>query len=223
MSLRLGAETARDVLARSQLKSWALGAAVVVVTAVLHDRTTDASGGDRTLLGLTLPLVVPVACYAVFECTYGAAKSSRCVEPLARHGADRRRLALGVETVTVATCAVLAAGLCALALLAASSVPTAALADAYAGIWGGALVGAAYAGLFALGSTWGRAGRLWLFFGDLLFGSGTGAAALPWLRGHARSLFGGDAVLRASPGLAAVSLVLLTAFCVLASARRGPR
>jgi hypothetical protein len=221
--VRLGIEAARDLLARSALKGWAFGAAVVVVLAGLHERTSDGRGADHTLLGLTLPLVVPIACDAVFECAYGGAKSSALVAPFARHGADGRSVAFGVDVVVVAVCAALTAGLSALSVLAASAVPTGALADADACIWGGALIGGAYAGLLTLGSTWGRAGRLWLLFGDWLFGSGTGAAALPWVRGHARSLLGGEAVLRTSPVLATVALVLLASSYVLASARRGPR
>ena len=223
MSVRLGAETARDRLAGSRLKSYALAAAAVVVTSGWHERTTDASGADRALLGLTLPLVVPVACYAVFECAYHGAKSSLSVEPLARHGADRWRVTLGIDVVAVVTCAVLAAGLALLAVLAASAMPAHALGDLYASTWGGALAGAAYGGLLALGSTWGRAGRLWLLLGDWFFGSGTGAVALPWVRGHARGLLGGEPVLRTSPTLATVSLIVLASLFVLASARRGPR
>lgn len=223
MSVRLGADTARDLLAHSRLRAYALGAAAVVVTSGLHERTSDASGADRALLGLTLPFVVPAACYAVFDCAYDGSKSSLRVEPLARYGADRWRVTLGIDTVAVAACAVLAAGLALLAVLAASAVPAHALGDVYASAWGGALVGAAYGGLLALGSTWGRAGRLWLLFGDWFFGSGTGAAALPWVRGHARSLLGGEPVLRTSPALATVSLIVLGSLFVLASARRGPR
>ena len=223
MSVRLGIDTARDLLGRSRLKSYAAAAAAAVVASGLHERASDASGADRALLGLTLPLVVPMACYAVFDCAFGAAKSSLRTEPLARYGADRWRVTLGLDAVAVATCAVLAAVLALLAVLAASTMPLHALGDVYASIWGGALVGSAYGGLLALGSTWGRAGRLWLLFGDWLFGSGTGAAALPWVRGHARSLLGGEPVLRTSPALATVSLLVLASLFVLGAARRGPR
>lgn len=222
MSVRLGAETARDILVRSKLAPVALGLAALTTAAALHERSSDVHGADRALLGFASSLVVPLVCYAVSECAHGRAPSMTAIAALARHGADRHRLALGMQLVLVATSAVLTAALAVIAVLAASTARAGLAADLYACTWGGALIGAAYAGLFALGSSWGRRGRLWLFFGDWIFGSGSGFFALPWVRGHARNLLGGAPVLDTSQGVAAAALVALSTLFVLASASRGP-
>jgi hypothetical protein len=222
MTLRLGADTARDTLRGSNVRVGALLAAALSVASGLECRASDSSGPDRALLGFTLPLIVPLACLGVLEGVYGRPQSAFLTEPLARHGADRHRLALGATLVTVVVSAVLGSTLCLLAALAARTPSLAGLSDLYASTWGGALTGAAYAGLFALGSLWGRRGRFWLFCGDWLFGSGSGVFALPWVRGHARNLLGGDPVLAASQSVAAAALVLIASLSVLVSARRGP-
>jgi hypothetical protein len=222
VSVRLGAIAARDALARSHFPSGALVATLLVIGVGLACRTSDASGADRALLGVTLPVVLPLACFAVLEAVYGRGQSSLLIAPLARHGADRHELALGATLVAVAVSAMLGALLSVLAELTASPFAVSSLGDFFACTWGGALVGATYAGLFALGSVRARSGRLWLLLGDWVFGSGSGAFALPWARGHARNLLGGEAVLGMSPGFAAGTLALITALAVVASARRGP-
>jgi hypothetical protein len=223
VSIRLGAEAARDALAHSKLRAIALGLAAFTIAVGFQQRSGDASGADRALLGVTLSLVVPFACYAVFECAHGRAPSAVFYAPLARHGADRHRLALGSLLVITVTSTLLAASLAVLAVFAASTVDRELLGDLYACTWGGALVGAAYAGLFALGAPWGRKGRLWLLLADWLFGSGSGVLALPWVRGHARNLLGGAPVLQMPPGFAAAALAAISALYILASASRGPR
>lgn len=222
MTMRLGAATAHAALSRSRLRSGALVACALVVATGHACRSVDSSGADRALLGFTLALVVPLACFGVFEGLYGPTPSTFFTGPLARHGADRRELALGATLVAAASCAALSAALCTLAVTTATLVRANTFSELTACAWGGALTGAAYAGLFALGSLRGRAGRVWLLIGDALFGSGSGWLALPWVRGHARNLLGGRAVLDFSPGLAAAMLVLIAALTVVAAARRGP-
>jgi hypothetical protein len=222
MTVRLGADAARDALRGSKVRFGALCAGALAVASGLEFRANDASGANHALLGFTLPIVLPLACLGVLEGVYGREQSAFLTEPLARHGADRHRLALGATLVAVVVCAALGSALCLFAALAARAPSLHALQDFYASAWGGALAGAAYAGLFALGSVRGRHGRVWLLFGDWLFGSGSGAFALPWVRGHARSLLGGDPVLAAPQGFAAAALASIVVLCVFVVARRGP-
>ncbi len=222
MNTRLGAETVRDRLVASPAWFVVLVAACAVCARGLAARASDVSGVDRALLGLTLPFVVPLVCYALFELVHRRARTADVLEPLARHGADRRALALGALLSLAGACALTAALLAVVAVLTAMAPSRELVSELAACAWGGALTGAAYAGLLALGSLRGRAGRLWLLAGDLIFGSGTGLFAIPWPRGHARDLLGGAAVLDASPAFSALVLVVLTVSYLVHSASRGP-
>lgn len=222
MSLRLGAEAVRERLVAARAWLFVLGAAGAVYALGCAERTSGSRGADRALLGVTLPLVVPLVCYALFELVLRRARTSTLLEPLARHGADRRTLALGALLALGAACALSSALLLVVADFAATALSTELVRDLDACAWGGALAGAAYAGLLALGSLRGRSGRLWLLAGDLVFGSGTGIFAFPWPRGHARNLLGGAPVLDTSPAFAALLLALLSACYALHSASRGP-
>ena len=222
MSVRLGALEARERLARSKLWLFALAGAMVVGVSGLRARAGDSSGADRTLLGVTLGLVVPLTCYFAFEAVHRHAATEAVVAPLARHGADRRKLTLGVLLSLAAVCALSTAVDSLLAVVAATSSGAGLLADLHACAWGGALAGAAYAGGLAAASRWGRAGRLWFLAGDGLLGSGAGVLALPWARGHARNLLGGEPVLALSAATAALLLFAIAALGVLGTARRGP-
>lgn len=222
MNARLGAETVRDRLLGSRAWLFVFVAASAVGAFGVSQRTAEASGVDRALLGFTLPLVVPLVCYALFQFVHRGASTRDLLEPLARHGADRRPLALGALSALACACAGACALLAIVAVLSAMSPSAELVRELDACAWGGALTGAAYAGLFALGSRRGSAGRLWLLLADLIFGSGTGIFALPWPRAHARSLLGGAAVMGASPGLAALVLALLSASYLLHCASRGP-
>jgi hypothetical protein len=223
VSVRLGALVTRDLLLGSRYWVAALAGLLIVSVRGALERTADASGADHTLLGVTLTLVVPLSTYALFESVHRRQRTSALLAPLARHGADRHGLAAGAWLV-LAGCSALTAALLAAASVLASTTGRVGLgADVWASAWGGALVGAGYAGLLGVGSRWGRAGRLWLLFADWLFGSGAGFFALPWVRGHARNLLGGEAVLHTSPAFASAALVVLAALGFLVSAKRGPR
>jgi hypothetical protein len=223
VSLRLGALVTRDLLAQSRYWLVAFAAVLVVAVRGALERTADSSGADHTLLGLALPVVVPLALYGLFESVHRRQRTAALLAPLARHGADRHGLAAGAWLVLGGASVLVSATLAVLAVLASASGRGGLGADAWASAWGGALVGAAYAGLFGVGSRWGRAGRLWLLFGDWLFGSGSGFFALPWVRGHARNLLGGEAVLSTSPWVASAALAAIGLVGFLVSAKRGPR
>lgn len=222
MTIKLGAETVRDRLVASRAWLVVLVATGAVAAKGLATRAPTARGVDRALLDLTLPFVVPLVCYALFELVHRRARTTDVLEPLARHGADRRRLALGALLALACACALAAALLASVAALSAMTPSVDLVRELDACTWGGALTGAGYAGLLALGSLRGRAGRLWLLLGDLVFGSGSGLFAIPWPRGHARNLLGGAAVLDASPAFSAFLLALLGATYLLHAASRGP-
>jgi hypothetical protein len=222
MSVRLGIEEARARLTRSRFPLYALAGALVVVAGGVRARAGDFSGVDRTLLGVTLRVVIPLSCYFAFDAVHGRERTAWVIAPLARHGADRQKLTLGALLVLVAACALTSAVDALLAAVSAASATAGFLAEASACAWGGALTGAAYAGVLAVGSRWGRSGRLWLIVGDWLLGSGTGLLALPWARGHARNLLGGEPVLGTSAAWAAVALAGIATLGVLGVARRGP-
>jgi hypothetical protein len=222
MTTTLGAETVRERLAVSRAGLVVLVAAGVVLAQGLAARASDARGVDRVLLHLALPWFLPLVCYAAFELVHGRRRTADVLEPLARHGADRRRLALGASLALASACALAGALLASVAALSAMTPSRELVRELDACAWGGALTGAAYAGLLALGSRWGRAGRFWLIAGDFVFGSGSGLFAFPWPRGHARNLLGGAAVLDASPAFSALALALLAAGLIHV-ASRGPR
>jgi hypothetical protein len=183
-----------------------------------------AYAADRVLLGATLGIVVPLVGYALFESVYGKERTTAVIEPLGRHGADRRFLSLGVNA-SLATCsAAVTALLAAIAAVGARGFGDPGLAgDFAASLWSGALTGAAYAGLFAIASPFGRRGRIVALVLDWLFGSGAGLFALPWPRAHARNLFGGEPVFETSQAFAALALCALALFGVVVASLRETR
>lgn len=197
MSTTLGALTAVDGLRRRT--PWVLAAVGALTVAVLGavERYRDpAYATDRTLLGVTFGFVFPLWCYALFESLHRKERTRSLVSLLARHGEDRRTLALGLLGTLVGTSAAAGALLGVLAALVTHSTADGRMiTDAVACSWSGAAIGAAYAGLLSLGSILGRTGRLAVLGLDWLFGSGAGYLALPFPRSSARSLLGGEPVM----------------------------
>jgi hypothetical protein len=209
MSAALGAVTAMDGLRRRT--PWVLatvGALAVALLGAVERYQEPAYATDRTLLGVAFGFVVPLWCYALFESLHRKERTRALVAPLARHGQDRRTLTLGVLGALAVTCALAGAMVGVVAALVTHSLGDATmLADVIACAWGGAAIGAAYAGLLSFGSSFGRAGRLTVLGLDWLLGSGTGFLALPFPRSSARSLLGGEPVLGMSQ-LAALAVLL---------------
>jgi hypothetical protein len=225
MSAALGARTTVDGLQRRT--PWvlaAIGAITVAVLGAVERYQEPAYATDRTLLGVTFGFVLPLWCYALFESLHRKERTRTLVVLLARHGADRRTLTLGLLGALVLV-AQFAGGMLGI-LAAAVTRPLTDVhfaADVLACAWSGAVIGAAYAGLLSLGSVFGRGGRLAVLGLDWLFGSGTGYLALPFPRASARSLLGGEAVLGMSQ-LAALGVLLgLTLALTLVPAIRERR
>jgi hypothetical protein len=208
VDVALGARLSLDGL--SGRRPWVaagLGLVAVELVSLLERSREPAYAADRALLGATLGVVVPLVCYALFEAVYGKGRTSSLLDPLGRHGADRRRLSLGANGALLLGSAATSAVLAAAAAVSARGFGDPALAaDFFASLWGGALTGAAYAALFALASPFGRRGRIGALVLDWLFGSGAGLFAVVWPRAHARNLFGGEPVLDASQAVAALVL-----------------
>jgi hypothetical protein len=198
-------------------------AAGVVVTGLLERAREPAYAADRTLLGATFGVALPIFCYALFGVVHRSAPTLALFEPLARHGADRRALSLGLFGALAATAALAGAVFGVLAVFSARDIGDARLVgDALASSWSGASIGVAYAGSLCVGSLWGRNGRLVVLVADWLFGSGSGLQAFPFPRGHARNLLGGEAVADLSQTSALLLLWLLGALGIAIFARRVP-
>jgi hypothetical protein len=224
MSVELGARLATHQLrARTPYVAAAVGAAVVVLGAALEAVREPAYAVDRALLGIACGVVLPLFCYALFETVHRRETSLALLSPLARHGADRRALALGVFGLLAAGSALAGAVFAGLAVLSArESGDTRLAAELFASGWSGACAGLGYAGVFAFASRWGRAGRLWTLAFDWLLGSGASFLALPWPRAHARNLLGGEPVVDLPQAVSALLLLTLATAGPLLMSRRLP-
>lgn len=222
MSVGLGLSLGATRLSRRTL--WvllSLGLLLVLCVGALERMTEPSYSLDRTLLGVAFGLALPLYCYWVFESALDRRGLLGLVSPLTRHGADARMLSFGLVIALTAACALAGLVFALGALLATVGFGSAFLRELVPCVWGGALAGCAYAGLFALASRFQRIGRVAVLLGDWLLGSGSGVFALPFPRGHVRSLFGGEAVLDLSQ-LNALSFLVLIAFAgTLASAAFG--
>jgi len=225
MSAALGSRIALSGLsARGPWVAAGLGFVSVLLASFVERTREPAYAADRALLGPTLGVIVPLVCYALFEAVYRTERASAVLDPLARHGADRRLLSLGVNgALTLCTAAVTAVLTALAAASARGFADPAFVPDVFASLWSGALAGAGYAGLFAVASLFARRGRIAALVLDWLLGSGAGTLALPWPRGHARNLFGGEPVLDGSQAFAAFVLVALAVTGVLVASARETR
>jgi hypothetical protein len=220
MSIVFGALFTSDALRRRT--AWVLqllAFAAVAVLGVVERARDPAYAIDRTLFGVAFGFLAPLLFLAMFEIVHKKERTSAIVAPLARHGQSRRALAAGLLGGLALACAAAGGALGFLAALSTES-PT---RDLFACTWGGAAIGAAYAGLYAVGSLRGRWGRIAALALDWVFGSGAGYLALPFPRSNARSLLGGEPVIDAPQMIALAILLGLTFAGVMLSALRAAR
>jgi len=183
-----------------------------------------AHGADHVLVGAFGALVVPLLCYAIAGGALGANSLSAASAPAVAFGATPPRAAATTIAVVVAasaaSCAVLGA---AVAILAHGSADPPVARDAIASAYAGALGGAAYASLFALGSTFGRrgGGRTLALVADWLLGANATAVALVTPRAHLRNLLGGTPPAAFGERTSAVALVVLAILFATLAARRS--
>jgi len=225
MSVVFGALFTSDALRRRT--AWVLQVLALAAVAVLGvvERARDAAYAiERTLFGVAFGFLAPLLFLALFEIVHRRERTSAIVAPLARHGQSRRALAAGLLGGLALACAAAGGVLGFVAALSSGSPADAgSFRDLFACTWGGAAIGAAYAGLYAVGSLAGRWGRVAALALDWVLGSGAGYFALPFPRANGRSLLGGEPVIDA-PQLVALAILLgLTFAGVLLSAFRAPR
>jgi hypothetical protein len=166
------------------------------------------------VFGVALPLLA----YFASELVFSATRLDRAARVVARHGVSGRAAGFGF---------CLALGL-ALAL-GAVLMTVAALFSAYptadSRLWSdlrlsvpiAVVAGAAYAGWYALASSFGRlgGGRKWFLGLDWILGSSTGSLSLLWPRGHVRNLLGGAPVAELSQSWSFGVLVVGTSLAAL--------
>jgi hypothetical protein len=197
-----------------------------VAMAVLARSESAPNGADHVLVGAFGALVVPLLAYAVVGGAIGGGSLRASVAPTVAFGAPPARSA----AVTVGFAVLVVAGLCAGlgAVLAATAhgiddppVARDALVSAYAG----ALGGAAYAGLFAMGASFGRrgGGRTVLLVADWILGSNSTALALLTPRGHLRNVLGGAPPWGLGERGSAIALLALALVFIVAGVRRTRR
>lgn len=169
---------------------------------------------DRALVRGAFGLWLPLAAYVVADRMSRKRRLDVAIAALPRYGVSRRAsmagavLALGgVLAVTGACCGAVSV------LVAHDARGLPVLYDLLLSAWIGALGGAAYAAWLGLCSGFGRGGRrgtFWIL--DLIFGSSSGAWALPFPRAHLRNLLGGAPPLDLSQP---ASAGLLTVLCLV--------
>lgn len=222
MSVGLGVTLGVTRLAhRTPWVLFGIGLFLVLSVGALERMTERAYALDRALLGVAFGLALPLFCYLVFESALDRTGLHGLVAPLQRHGADARTLSFGLVLALTLSCAAAGTVFALAALLVTVGFGPGFARELFPCLWGGALAGFAYAGLFAFSSRFQRFGRVALLLGDWLLGAGSGVLALPFPRGHVRSLFGGEAVLDLSQLNALAFLVLIAFAGTLSSAAFG--
>lgn len=191
--VRLGFVTAtRRLQSRATLLLVALAVALVISGGVIERHITTWGAVDRSLSS-TFRLVLPLYCFAVATAACHRLGLREAAWSVARFGAARRDVALGVVLAVVAASTLGGVLLSAVAVLSAygsSSRPL--LIELFTSGWIGGLVAAAYASWFAVGSTFLHRGRgRWIpLVLDYFLGGGTGVIAVFFPRSNARNLLG---------------------------------
>ncbi len=191
--VRLGfVMAARRLQSRATLLIVVLSLALVISAGIIERHITTWGAVDRSLSS-TFRLVLPLYCFAIATAACHRRGLREAAWSVARFGAARRDVALGIVLAVVAASTLGGVVFSMAAVLSAygpSSRPL--LIELSTSGWIGGLVAAAYASWFALGSTFFDRGRgRWIpLVLDFFLGSGTGAIAAFFPRSHARGLLG---------------------------------
>lgn len=190
-------------------------------------RNPGSDGSAPSLLeATTFGIVVPLASYALTTRSRGS-RDELMDAHWARHGASRRLFALGRLSFSLALGSAIAVSSAIWALCLSRAVLTAPPpldASVFSFVLCAVVGAVSYASCTSLAQLLGGGvGLVAYLLGDWVLGSGSGIAALPWPRGHLRSLLGGPAVLGMSAWQAAQFLVCLALASGLIYARRLPR
>lgn len=219
------------LLSSLRLRDASMLAALVIfvlfaVVVALLERQHGAGAADRSLTGAAFGIALPLAAWGVVRRATHASRLDRSFAELARHGADRRLLALGQLTATALACLMLGMLLGAVTVVAARGLADPATpADAWTSASIGAMAGAAYACWFTLGASFGRngGGRTAFLMLDWALGASASALALPLPRGHILNLLGAQAPLGLSQAASALALTVLTFLLLALAIYRIPR
>jgi hypothetical protein len=184
------------------------------------------NGADHVLVGAFGALVVPLLAYAIVGGAIAGGSLRASVAPTVAFGAPPARSAAVTVVFAALTAACLSAGLGALLAALAHGVDDPPVArDALISAYAGALGGAAYAALFALGASFGRrgGGRAVLLIADWILGSNSTALALLTPRAHLRNVLGGAPPWGLGERGSAIALVALAVLFASVAVRRTRR
>lgn len=189
---RGGAALATQALAsRGFVLASTLALALTVVAALVERNVGSWGAVDRTL-SVVVSWVVPLLSLAIVSLVVGPRRLRDATWPVARFGAPRLQVALGLMAVVIAACALASVAVASVAVLlghTASAPPLA--SDLATTAWIAALTGAAYGAWLSLGASFGRSGGgryVILVLDFVLGGTDVLGAVLP--RGDAASLLG---------------------------------
>jgi hypothetical protein len=186
--------------------------------ALLERAEGRVGSADRALSGGAFGIAVPLLAYLLVARACASLGLRDAVLPLARHGAHRQALVVGLAVPPALLAGLFAAfsGLAVVLTTRGIGDPLL-LRDVATCLWIGIISGLGYTLAFVGASAFGKAGsgRAWLLAADFLLGAGSSGLAAPWPRAHVRNLLGGTPVLELSQ-LASLLLLLGTSFAFLA-------
>lgn len=195
-ALRFGLQLGQSRLFRLPALVVALAIVSFAAAVALAEKQLDLVGAaTRSLQGGAFGLIVPLATLGATGLVFGKSGLIDATTPLSRFGISRRPVALGLVVCNAATASSLAASIAFVTALLAHDPWAPPLGqDLLASTWIGALVGAAYAGLYSLGAAFGRRGgaRGFVLIFDFVFGGSASALAVMAPRSHALHLLGAE-------------------------------
>lgn len=213
--LRLGQ---RRIL-RGRVLLLALAIVGLAAAVAVAEKQLDLVGAaTRSLQGGAFGFIVPLTTLGAVGLVFGNESLVGASTPLARFGISRRPVALGFVLGAVAAASALAAAIGFVTALFAHDPWAPPLGqDLWASTWIGAVVGAAYAGLYSLGATFGKrgGGRGLVFIVDFVLGAGASALSVLAPRAHAMHLLGGEPPIE---GMSQAGSALVLALMTLAGA-----
>ena len=160
------------------------------VAGTLERRSQASTASDDVLTGLVFGVVIPVLAYSISDRVCAGQRLDQSLDGIARHGANRRALQLGVLLFAALCSALASAALTCVALLG-THAPAADLRLSVVVAFAG---GVSYSLWFGAASLLGKrgGGRKWALILDFVLGAGSSFVALWWPRAHLRNLLGGE-------------------------------
>ena len=218
------------LLVRERLRNYGtlcvllLSCSAVYALGVIERQRDAASAADSVLGGAVFGIAVPLLAYLLSDRVCAGTQLSLSVDVIARHGANRRKLVLGLLLGSALCMALSAALLTTAALLGARAAASSAfLPDLRTSVAISLLAGGVYALWFGMASLLGKrgGGRKCALIVDFLLGASSSVLALPLPRGHVRNLLGGTPVHELSQPSAWLALGVIGVSCLTLSALRS--